>query len=143
MTLLISKNAFDFSDNHYSLKNNTRESLMREVVDLVVSERNHIGTPPWGDYIDLIKDTNNYINIEKTEGSSEYNKGSFCTSDGYKFISQMDMDFYAKKGKEYREHIEKLNPSEADRTNNEMHYSYGDVHLGVNCQNVDKDIETE
>ena len=38
---------------------------MREVVDLVVSERNHIGTPPWGDYIDPIENTNHYIKIER------------------------------------------------------------------------------
>jgi len=142
MTLLISKNAFDFSDNHYSLKNNTRESLMREVIDLVVSERNHIGTPPWGDYIGPIENTNNYIKIEKTSESKEYNLGSIETSKGFKFSSTMDMNFYAKCGKDYRKYIDSLGDKDVNRSRNEMEYSYGDIHLGVNSQNIDKKIDS-
>ena len=142
MTLLVSKNAFDFSDNHYSLKNNTRESLMREVVDLVVSERNHIGTPPWGDYIGPIENTNNYIKIEKTSESKEYNLGSFKTSKGVNFSSTMDMNFYEKCGKDYRKYIDSLGDKDINRSGNEMEYSYGDIHLGVNSQNIDKKIDS-
>ena len=143
MTLLISKNAFDFSDNHYSLKNNSRESLMREVVDLVVSERNHIGIAPYGNHIGPIENTNNFIKIEKENGSKEYNKGSFETSKGKKFESIMDMDFYANKGQNYREFIETGNDTKADRVSSEMDYSYGDVHLGVNAQNIDPKKESK
>lgn len=143
MTLLISKNAYDFSDDHYSLKNNTRESLMREVVDLVVSERNHIGIKPYGNHIGPIENTNNFIKIEKTTDSNEYNKGSFTTSKGDKFESIMDMDFYANQGKNYREYIETGNEVKVDRASSEMDYSYGDVHLGVNAQNIDSKRESE
>ena len=53
----------------------------------------------------------------------------------------MDVDYYAKCGKDYRSYIDGLSSNEINRSNNEMHYSYGDVHLGVNSQNIDKEID--
>ena len=68
-------------------------------------------------------------------------KGSFKTSKGVCFSSIMDVDYYAKCGKDYRSYIDGLSSNEINRSNNEMHYSYGDVHLGVNSQNIDKEID--
>ena len=143
MTILISKNANDFSDNHYSLKENTRESLMREVVDLVVSERNHIGCPPWGEFIGPIKDSNHFINIEKTTDSQEYNQGSFRTSQGVEYMSILDKSHYADIGKSFREYSDGISDVNSNTTNKEASYSYDDVHLGINSQNIDKDVDSK
>ena len=143
MTILISKNANDFADNHYALKDNTRESLMREVVDLVVSERNHIGCPPWGEYIDPIKNSNHFISIEKTLDSEQYNKGSFLTSNGIEFTSILDKKYYANIGKSFREYSDSISNVNSNTTNKEASYSYQDVHLGINAQNIHKDLDSK
>ena len=143
MTILISKNAYDFEKNHYSLKNNTKESLMREVIDLVVSERNHIGCEPWGKFIGPIQESNHYINIEKTIDSDKYNKGSFKTSKGICYESILDVEYYSKTGRAYREYFESISDVKSNTTDKEAEYSYDDVHLGINSQNIDKDIDTK
>jgi hypothetical protein len=144
MTVLISRNAFDFPENHYLLKVNTRESLMREIIDLVVAERNHIKCPPYGEALmktNFVK-TNNFIHIESTSSDGIYNLGTILNPAGGEFKSEFDFDYYAKIGSNYRSYFDSLNRNVKGVIDlNSQNYSYADVHLGINSQNL-KDIES-
>ena len=149
LTVLLAKNAYEFSDDHYLLKQgNTRESLMREIVDLVVSERNHINCAPYGEalYKHPFSKSKNFISVEKmvtnTEAdNSRYNVGSFPLSakgkcEAERFVSQLDVGFYASIGSKYRSYIGENQKDTGDTW--AQAYSYQDVHLGVNSQNIKK-----
>jgi len=144
MTVLISKNAFDFPEKHYLFRDNTRESLMREIIDLVVGERNHIKCPPYGDALiktNFVK-TNNFIRIESTSSDGIYNLGTILNPAGGEFKSEFDFDYYAKIGRDYRSYFSSLNHNIKNANDiSSQNYSYADVHLGVNSQNL-KDIES-
>ncbi len=144
LTMLLSKNAFSFSDEHYTLKRgHTRESLMREVVDLVVSERNHINCPAYGDamYQHPFSKSKNFIRIDEkpkteTDGKRIYDTGSFELPDGKRFTSVLDNEHYANIGAKYREQIGEHQKTSSDTL--AQAYSYENFHLGVNAQNVKK-----
>jgi hypothetical protein len=143
LTILLSKNAYEFSDDHYLLKaGHTRENLMREIVDLVVSERNHIGCPDYGEAMHKhpFSKTKHFISVEKqvtnTEAdASRYNAGHFPMQNGKKYMSVLDVNRYATIGADYRKNIGN-DQGEADKLS--AGYSYGDVHMGVNAQNIRK-----
>ena len=144
MTILLSKNAFDFNENHYLLQKYSKEELMSEIVDLVVNERNHIGCPPYGDALlnSEFVNSNHFIKIESSnKNHGKYDRGSFRTS--YKNIFTSDLDFkkYELIGKQYREKLNKVNyEMKLEKDKNASQYSYEDVHLGINAQNI-KDFE--
>ena len=131
LTVLLSKNAFEFPDDHHLLKTATREDLMREVVDLVVSERNHIGCEPWGKWIydHPFSKSDNFINIIKPDNCEKYVIGGFG-----EFKSFIDFNHYAAIGKAYREKVGDVPKDAAD--GQAQGYGYGDVHLGINAQNI-------
>jgi hypothetical protein len=140
MTILLSKNAFDFKDDHYLLQRNSRPELMQEIVDLVVGERNHIGCPPYGSAIldtDFVRSTH-FIDITKSlPGSKSYDQGSFAFEDGTKFVSNVDFPHYESIGNNYRR--ASLDASAAVKLqtdNNTESYGYANVHLGINAQNI-------
>ncbi|HEU5048623.1 MAG TPA: phytanoyl-CoA dioxygenase family protein [Rickettsiales bacterium] len=144
LTVLLSKNAYEFSDDHYLLKSgNTRESLMREVVDLVVSERNHIACPAYGDamYEHPFSKGKHFISIDKIQTNtpadeSKYNVGSFELEGGERFTSVLDVNHYAAIGAKYRQDAGENQKDKKDIL--AQQYSYGDVHLGINAQNITK-----
>ena len=105
---------------------------MREIVDLVVSERNHIGCEAWGDAIRQhpFSKSRHFINIAKSENSAKFDVGYFTD-----FTSVLDFDRYAKIGKAYREKIGQQQTDKADAL--AQNYGYDDVHLGINAQNME------
>jgi ectoine hydroxylase-related dioxygenase (phytanoyl-CoA dioxygenase family) len=139
MTILLSKNAFDFPDNHLHLINNTREELMREVVDLVVSERNHIGCEPYGNHImnsDFIN-SNHFISIAKSDNAEKFDTGSIKYGKNCFFKSVVDFNYYANIGMKYRIESDSLNDSTEKFVDGKAQdFSYEDVHLGINAQNI-------
>ena len=137
MTFLISKNAFDLTDDHELLEKNSRNEIMTDLLDLIVNERNHIGCPPWGaEYeVSSLATSNHYIKIEKIDNSESYNKASINTNNGIKFESIVDFDLYSKFGREYRAKFSYSNEGAAD-DKMAQDFSYHDVHLGINCQNI-------
>jgi hypothetical protein len=141
LTVLLSKNAYDFDDNHYAFQHSTKEELMTEIVDLIVNERNHIGCPPYGNALlnsDFTK-SNHYINIEANSGSEKYNSGTFILKNGFKFQSVLDFKKYATIGENYRQYFNQQNESfNYSQDKNAQDYSYADVHLGINAQNISK-----
>jgi hypothetical protein len=144
LTFLIGKNAFDFKTNHYALNHYTREALMTDLVDLVVNERNHIGCDPWGK--ELLKtefiNTTHFIDIKRTQNSVRYDRGEIRLESGGMFSSQLDFDRYSKIGKRYRETFEERNSSiKNTKDAGSQEFSYKDVHLGINSQNI-RDIES-
>lgn len=142
LTMLLSKNAFDFSDDHYLLKQgNTREGLMREIVDLVVSERNHINCPRYGEALEKhsLTQSAHFIDINKIEtgtqaDASRYNVGHLNLGEGARYTSVLDVKHYADIGADFRQVIGNHQKDAADKRSQE--YSYGDVHLGINAQNI-------
>jgi ectoine hydroxylase-related dioxygenase (phytanoyl-CoA dioxygenase family) len=143
LTMLFSKNAYAFSDDHFLLKQGyTREALMTEIVDLVVSERNHINCPAYGDamYNHPFSKSKNFITVEKQvtntdSDTSRYNVGSFPLPDGKAFVSKLNVQRYAGIGADYRKNF-----SNDDGAGDKLSaaYTYGDVHMGVNAQNIRK-----
>ena len=140
MTVLLSKNAFDFKANHYLLERNSASEVMSEIVDLVVGERNHIGCPPYGlalSKTDFVNSTH-YIDISKSVSSDKlYDRGSFIKDDGEIFVSTMDFKRYEAIGKSYRQKSLNDNAEVALKIdNNTSEFGYADVHLGINAQNI-------
>jgi hypothetical protein len=125
LTVLLSENAFE-------TKIAEAPALMREIVDLVVSERNHIGCDAWGSAIlnHAFSKSKHFIHIWKNlhDPSLRYDAGRFYGSEY--FLCQ---EHYAATGKAYRE---KMGATEAKTDGASQGYSYGDVHLGINAQNV-------
>lgn len=136
MTFLISKNAFDLPGNHELLEKYTRQEIMTDLLDLIVNERNHIGCPPWGSAYEKSKlaNSNHYIKIEKVDGSDRYNKSSIYTSEGLIFESKLNFEYYSKLGERYRDRFSGALKASSDSMAQE--FSYSDVHLGINCQNI-------
>ena len=121
---------------------------MREILDLVVSERNHIGIKPYGAaiYDHPISKSEHFIAIEQrgqdgAEESKKYNYAHFTFSDALRkrsgqteFSSQLDESHYAEIGKKLREGREAGEKDKGDKY--AQSYTYQDVHLGVNAQNI-------
>lgn len=126
LTVLLAKNAFEMDEDDHPFV------LMREIVDLVVSERNHIGCDAWGAVLlnHPFSKTNHFIDIWKTQQKNDlrYDAGSIG-----EFISIFNQESYASIGKAYRE---KVGAGQADGDKLSQTYSYGDVHLGINAQNI-------
>lgn len=139
MTILLGKNAFDFPDGHLLLKDNTREELMTELIDLVINERNHIGCDPYGPKImnsDFVN-SNHFISITKSGNSEKYDTGSIKFGTDGLFKSALDFSYYAKIGARYRLKSDSLNDSISKvADSNAQDFSYEDVHLGINAQNI-------
>lgn len=136
MTFLISKNAFDLPPEHETLEMFSREEVMVDLLDLIVNERNHIGCEPWGKYYDSssLANTNHYIKIDKVGESEKYNRGAIVLDNGDRFESVIDFEKYAAIGKKYRQQYSSAQKSSSDALAQE--FSYQDVHLGINCQNI-------
>lgn len=136
MTLLISKNAFDFPPEHETLEKYSREEIMVDLLDLIVNERNHIGCEPWGKYYNSspLVQTNHYISIDKVGNSEKYNRGAIVLDNGDQFESVIDFEKYATIGREYRQQYSDAEKSSDDTLAQE--FSYQDVHLGINSQNI-------
>lgn len=124
LTVLLAKNAYE----NYKPDAAKR---MHEIIDLVVSERNHIGCDAYGRAIGnhAFSKTKHFIHMWKTvdQNNLRYDAGRFGD-----FVSLLDHERYAKIGKAYRTKIGEGNAG--SRT--EQTYSYGDVHLGINAQNI-------
>ncbi len=138
MTILLSKNAHDFTENHHLLTKFTRDELMSEIVDLVVNERNHIGCPPYGEPLEnsSFVDSNHFIDITKKGPSKKYDAGSFKLSDGARKSYDLDFEKYSNIGSAYRASFEK---AEGVSHSNSQNFSYENVHLGINSQNIEID----
>jgi len=145
LTFLISKNAYDFDEKHYALEDFSRSELMVDLVDLIVNERNHIKCKPWGD--ELLKtdfvNTNHFINIDKSDINGQYDLGSFRISGKLEpFVSKLDFDKYESIGSKYKNFFEKKNVGVNESLDNgSQKFSYQNVHLGINSQNIE-DIES-
>jgi len=120
LTILLSKNAFE-------MQHPDAGSMMREVVDLVVSERNHIGCDAYGSHLYDHKFSKTDHFIRMTKNGDRYTTGAFGD-----FFSVLDEEQYAAIGKAYREKIGEGNVGDKGT----QAYSYGDVHLGINAQNI-------
>jgi hypothetical protein len=151
LTVLLSKNAFEFSDEHYLIKaGNKREDLMREIVDLAVSERNHIKIDPYGSaiYDHPISKSHHFVEMTKIDDvnskvEERVNFGRFaCSEKVYKkfgikeFSSRLDSEHYAEIGRKFRQEHEGSAKSREDVYAES--YTYGDTHLGINAQNIEK-----
>ena len=151
LTILLSKNAFEFSDDHYLIKSgHSRQELMREVVDLVVSERNHIKIDAYGPAIrnHPLVSSPHFIEISKitdanTHESERFNFGRFKCSDKIRqkfgieeFSSRLDTRRYAEIGRKFRQETNDNDKDSADVYAES--YSYEDAHLGINAQNIDR-----
>jgi hypothetical protein len=135
---LLSKNAFDFPKNHHLLKKFSADELMGEVVDLIVNERNHIGCPPYGDALsrtDFVR-SNHFVAMNKM-GNEKYNVGEFSLDGGTIKRYELDFKMYAGIGSDYRS---RFSERSVDHSNSQS-FSYGDVHLGINAQNIVFDEE--
>ena len=145
MTLLLSKNAYDFSDSHPNLQNSSRSELMQEIVDLVVNERNHIGCDPYGNALleTSFTESNHFIKIEKSSNSDRFDKGSFKLKNGELLEFHLDLTKYNAIGRSYRDRINSGNLSDTQqRDKHSQDFSYEDAHLGINAQNI-KNFEYE
>lgn len=136
MTFLIAKNSYDLPENHEALERHSRDEIMKDLLDLIVNERNHIGCPPWGQFYEnsTLAHSNHYIKISKVDGAAQYNHASIHTSSGLSFESKLNFEYYAKIGEQYRQRYSKSVRSPGDRMAES--FSYDDVHLGINSQNI-------
>ncbi|MGB0637020.1 MAG: hypothetical protein ACPGN6_06395 [Gammaproteobacteria bacterium] len=136
LTFLISKNAFDLPPEHATLKQYSREEVMVDLLDLIVNERNHLGCEPWGKYYDSssLANTNHYIKIDKVGNSEKFNRGAIVLDNGDQFESVIDFEKYATIGQEYRQRYSGAEKSSGNTL--AQGFSYQDVHLGINSQNI-------
>jgi len=134
LTVLLSKNAYDLSDKHHLIKKFSREELMSEITDLIVNERNHIGCPPYGEALQQSSFTqsNHFIEIQKNE-SQKYNKGVFKLMSGEVKSYDLKFDRYSNIGSIYRSYLDRV---DAVSHSNSQNFSYENVHLGINAQNI-------
>lgn len=155
LTVLLSKNAFEFSDEHYLIKaGNKREDLMREIVDLAVSERNHIKIDPYGSaiYDHPFSKSQHFVEMTKVDDANSkpeerVNFGRFtCSEKVFKkhgiqeFSSRLNSEHYAEIGRKFRQEHEGGAKSSEDVYAES--YTYGDTHLGINAQNIEKTSNT-
>lgn len=139
LTMLVSKNPYDFPENHYLFERGyTKDGLLREVVDLVVNERNHIGIPAYGD---VMKDlpfakSKHFLKIDKVENGSpvRYNRGTLPLPKGKVFTSVLDELHYANIGINYRTRFDSAINKSPDPFS--QAFGYGDVHTGINSQRI-------
>jgi len=139
MTILLGKNAFDLPDNHVALEKHSRDALMGELVDLVVSERNHIGINSYGEALlnsDFTK-THHFIKMEKSDLDGRWSKGTFKIKNGVEKSYHIDFAKYQAIGSAFgkEEHTNTASKNTAQG-------KYGDVHMGINVQNI-KETNTQ
>ena len=110
---------------------------MSELTDLIVNERNHIGCEPYGNALKKVNFSqgSHFINIQR-EKSEKYNVGSFKLKDGVVKKYNLDFEKYSAIGASYRD---KCNKSDSVRHSNSQNFSYENVHLGINAQNLTHD----
>ena len=151
LTILLAKNAYEFSNDHYLIKSGyTREELTKEIIDLVISERNHIKTNAYGKAIfnHPFSKSHHFIKISKVSDASAneeeiFNYGQFKFSDKIQnkhgisdFSSRFDGKKYAVTGKKFRQEMHDATKISLDTS--AQGYIYADTHLGINAQNINK-----
>lgn len=142
LTILIGKNAFDFSPNNYLLKHHTKKELMVELLDLITNERNHINCHAWGKELlktNFIKSPH-FIDIKKRKKGNHRYDFAQIKINGKFFSSSLNFNHYSNIGNRYFKIYNSIGSNNIN--DNSQSFSYDNVHLGINAQNIDK-IETD
>ncbi len=135
MSLLMSKNPFQFSDSNPALKKNTKENLARRVIDLMVSERNHCRCDnTYGSSLTnsvFFKKNKNHFFDAKKDKKGHFNLGTINLGKNKFFTSKVNFDYYKKIGITHKKNYasRKLDNKEMNKMTST--YDFDDFHLGL------------